>query len=125
MKMKMPRPNGGISLSSDPNTALRAENKTSSLALAALSETLAAEELITLCDSVDTDDVVLGKRSKSTSFKPADKVVKFQVHPTDPNKISTIGAQMDPAVDKALCSFLRENWEIFAWHPELAKPLEA
>ena len=48
MKLKMPGPNGIISTSSDPDKALRAENKTASLALQALSEALAAEELTTL-----------------------------------------------------------------------------
>ena len=53
----------------------------------------------------------------STSFKPADEIVKFQVHPTDPTKTASIGAQLNPDVDAALREFLRENWDIFAWHP--------
>ena len=65
----------------DPDTSLRAENKIAALALEALSEALSAEELTTLCSTVDRDDVILDKRSKSTSFKPADEIVKFQVHP--------------------------------------------
>ena len=82
MKLKMPGPNGIITLASDPDIALRAENKTASLALEALSEALAAEELTALRSTVNRDDVILDKRSKSTTFKPADKIVKFQVHPT-------------------------------------------
>ena len=42
MKLKMPGPNGIITLASDSNIALRAEKKTISLALEALSETLMA-----------------------------------------------------------------------------------
>ena len=38
MKLKMPGPNGIITLFSDPNIALRAKNKTAALALEALSE---------------------------------------------------------------------------------------
>jgi hypothetical protein len=117
MKLKMPGPNGVISLKSDPSKALRAENKMASLALEALSEALAAEELTALRTTVDRDDVVLSKRQKSTSFKPADEIVKFQVHPTDPNKTASIGAQLAPVVDEALRTFLHENWEIFTWHP--------
>ena len=113
MKLKMPGPNGIITLVSDPDTALRAENKTAALALEALSEALAAEELTTLHSTVDRDDVILDKRSKSTSFKPADKIVKFQVHPTDPTQIASIGAQLNPTIDAALREFLRENWDIF------------
>ena len=86
MKLKMPGPNGIITLASDPDIALRAENKTDALALEALSEALAAEELTALRSTVDRDDVILDKRPKSTSFKPADEIVKFQVHPTDPTK---------------------------------------
>ena len=63
---------------------------------------------------VNRDDVVLDKRPKSTSFKPAKEIVKFQVHPTDPKKTTSIGAQLDPTVDAALREFLRENWDIFA-----------
>ena len=83
MKLKMPGPKGIITLASDPETALRAENKTAALPLEALSEALSAEELTTLRSRVDRDDVILDKRSKSTSFKPADEIVKFQVHPTE------------------------------------------
>ena len=102
MKLKMPGPNGIITLASDSDIALRAENKTASLALEALSEALVAEELTTLRSTVDKDDVILDKRPKSTSFKPAEEIVKFQVHPTDPNKTASIGAQLDPTVDAAL-----------------------
>ena len=92
MKLKMPWPNRVITLASDPDTALRGENKTAALALDALSEALSTEELTVLCSTVDRDDVILDKRSKSTSFKPADELVKFQVHPTDPMKTASIGA---------------------------------
>src|SRR3954469_22328436 len=117
MKLKMPGPNGIITLASDPDIALRAENKTTALALEALSEALAAEELTALRSTVNREDVILDKRSKSTSFKPADEIVKFQVHPTDPNKTASIGAQLNPNVNAALREFLQENWDIFAWHP--------
>ena len=117
MKLKMPSPNRIIIISSNPDKALHAENKTASSALEAMSEALAAEELITLRATVDRDDVILDKRSKSTSFKPAEEIVKFQVHLTDPNKIASIGAQLDLAMDAALRAFLRKNWDIFAWHP--------
>ena len=59
MKFKMPGPNGIITLASDPDTALRAENKIAALALEALSEALSAEELIALCSILDKDDVIL------------------------------------------------------------------
>ena len=65
----MPGPNGVITISSDLDIALRAENKTASLALEALSEALAAKELIALRSTVDRDNVILDKRPKSTSFK--------------------------------------------------------
>ena len=84
------------------------------MALEALSEALAAEELTTLRSMVDRDDVILDKRSKSTSFKPADEIVKFQVHPTDPTKTASIGAQLSPDVEAALREFLRENWDNFS-----------
>ena len=73
----MPGPNGVISVTSDPDRALQAENKTALLALKELPETLAAEELTTLRSIVDKDNVILGKSPKSTSFKPADKIIKF------------------------------------------------
>ena len=117
MKLKMPRPNGIITLASDPDIALRTENKTVALALEALSEALAAEELTMLCSTVDRDDVILDKRPKSTSFEPADEIIKFQVHPTDHTKTASIGTQLSPTMDTALRDFLRENWDIFSWHP--------
>ena len=66
---------------------------------------------------MDRDNVILDKRPKSTSFKPAEEIVKFQVHPTDPKKTASIGAQLDPTVDATLRDFLSENWDIFTWHP--------
>ena len=102
MKLKMPRPKGIITLASDPDVALHAENKTATLALEALSEALAAEELTTLRATVDRDDVILDKRPKSASFKPADEIVKFQVHPMDPMKTAYIGTQLSPTMDAAL-----------------------
>ena len=117
MKLKMPGPNGIITLASDPDIPLRTKNKTASLVLEALFEALAAEELTALRSTVDMDDIILDKRPKSTSFKLAYEIVKFQVHPTDPKKTSSIGAQLDPTVDAALREFLREKWDIFAWRP--------
>ena len=105
----MPRPNDVITIASDPDIALRAKNKTASLALEALSKALAVEELTALCSTVDRVNVILNKRPKSTSFKLTDEIVKFQVHPTDPNKTTAIGAQLDPTIDAALRAFLREN----------------
>ena len=101
MKLKMFGTNGIITLASDPDIALRTENKTVALALEALSEALVAEELTALHSMVDRDDVILDKRPKSTSFKPAEEIIKFQVHPTDPKKTTSIGAQLDPTVDAA------------------------
>ena len=117
MKLKMPGPNGVITITSDPDIALRAKNKTASLSLEALSEALAAEEITALHSTMHRDDVILDKRPKSTSFKPADEIVKFQVHPTDPNKTAAIGAQLDPMIDAILRAFLHENLDIFVWHP--------
>ena len=117
MKLKMPGPNGIVTLASDPDVALRTENKTAALALEALSEALAAKELTALRSIVDRDDMILDKRPKSTSFKPADEIVKFEVHPTDPTKTASIGTQLNPTIDAALRDFLCDNWDIFARHP--------
>ena len=77
MKLKMLGPNGTITLASDPDIALRPQNKTASHALEALYEALSAEQLTALRSTVDRDDVILDKRPKSTSFKPAEEIVKF------------------------------------------------
>ena len=41
------------------------------------------------------------------------------MHPTDPAKTTSKGANMDPEIAEALRTFLRENWDIFAWHPSV------
>ena len=61
MKLKMPEPNGIITLASDLDVALHAENKTATLALEALSEALTSKELTMLRATVDRDDVILDK----------------------------------------------------------------
>ena len=76
-----------------------------------------AEELKSLHTKVDRDNVILDKRPKSTLFKLADNIVKFQVHPMNPNKTTSIGANLEPDIAEALRNFLRENWDIFAWDP--------
>ena len=105
MKLKMVGPSGIITLTSDLDISLCTENKTASLALEALSEALAAEELTALRSMVDRDDVILDKRPKSTSFKPADEIIKFHVHLMDPKKTTSIEAQLDPTVDATLQEF--------------------
>ena len=92
MKLKMPDPNEIITISGNPDRALKAKNKTTSLALDLLSEALAAKELTSLRATIDQDDIILDKRLESASFKPVDNIVKFQVHPTDPNKTSSVAA---------------------------------
>ena len=67
LKLKMPGPNRIITLVSDPDIALCAENKTTTLALEALFEALVAKELTALRSMVDRDDVIIDKRSKSLS----------------------------------------------------------
>ena len=62
-------PNGIITLASDPDIAVCAENKTAALALEASSEALAAEELTALRSTVDRDDVILDKRSKHSTWR--------------------------------------------------------
>jgi hypothetical protein len=42
---------------------------------------------------------------------------KIQVHPTDPNKTTSIAVNLDPAYESTLVEFLCEHWEIFAWCP--------
>ena len=61
MKLKMPGPNGIITLASDTDVTLRIENKTVALALEALSEALTSKELTMLRATVDRDDVILDK----------------------------------------------------------------
>ena len=88
MKLKMSGPNRIITLANDPDIALRAKNKTAALALEALSEALAAEELTVLRSTVNRDDVILDKRSKSTPFKPADENSQIPSPPNGPCKNS-------------------------------------
>ena len=56
-------------------------------------------------------------RPKLNSFKTVDDILNFQVHPMDPTKIASIWANLETEIDEALCNFLRENWDIFSWHP--------
>ena len=91
MKLKMRGPNGVISITNDSDIALFAKSKNASLALEALSAALSVEELTTQRSIVDRDDVIVDKRSKSTSFKPADEIVKFQVYPTNLQKRPPLG----------------------------------
>ena len=99
MKLKMPRPNGVITISGDPDRSLKTKDMTATLSIKAQSEAVSSEELSELRAKVDKDDVILTKCSKSTSFKPGDEVVKFQVHPKDPSKTDSIGTRLDATLE--------------------------
>ena len=55
-------------------------------------------------------------RAIDAALNPAtvNEIVKFQVHPMDPTKTTSIGAQLNPTIDAALRALLCENWDIFA-----------
>jgi hypothetical protein len=65
----------------------------------------------------ETDHNVLpdvGRSLPDQAFDTAQDSKKIQVHPTDPNKTTSIAVNLDPAKESALVEFLRERWEIFA-----------
>lgn len=102
----MPGPNGIITISDNPDWSLKTKKITTSLALEAQAEALVAEEQTELRAKVDKDTIILSKRSKSTSFKPGDEVVEFQVHPVDPAKTTSIRTGLDDTLEDALRDFL-------------------
>lgn len=87
---------GIITVCGNSDRLLRTEDETASLTIEAQVKALAAEELFELRSKVDKDNVILAKCSKTTSFKPNNEVVKFQVHPTDPSKMASIGTSLGP-----------------------------
>ncbi len=76
MKLKMPGPNGIITLASDPDVALCAKNKMAALALEALSEALVAEELTALRSTVNRDDVILDLSIRDPNPHPSSQPTK-------------------------------------------------
>ena len=82
-------------VASNVHRSLKAENKITALALEAKAKALIAEELTTRSATMDRDAIILDKRCKSTSFKSADEIVKFQVHPEDPSETASIGARLN------------------------------
>jgi hypothetical protein len=68
----------------------------------------------------ETDHNVLpdvGRSLPDQAFDTTQDSKKIQVHPTDPNKTTSIAVNLDPAWEGVLVEFLRERWEIFAWCP--------
>jgi hypothetical protein len=68
----------------------------------------------------ETDHNILpdvGRSLPDQAFDATQDSKKIQVHPTDPNKTTSIAVNLDPTQESALVEFLCEHWEIFAWCP--------
>jgi hypothetical protein len=59
----------------------------------------------------------VGRSLPDQTFDATQDSKKIQVHPTDPNKTTSIAVNLDPAYERVLIEFLYERWEIFAWCP--------
>nr|CAB3504394.1 unnamed protein product [Digitaria exilis] len=101
--LKMPGPNGSY----------ECDNKAVNLAMKAAADAAQKEVLLsTLQDKLET-------KKAGKHVAPAYEVVakEIDLHTSDPSKMATIGAGLDPKKEDALVNFLRANWRIFAWKP--------
>src|SRR3954471_22495030 len=81
----------------------------------------AKQELKAIAMATDKSIFPLTSRSESKEYGrdfsiDSDKVT-HQVHPTDPEKTVRMYAHLPEEQATALITFLREEWEIFAWCP--------
>ena len=71
--------------------------------------------------ATDNSTFPLVSRSESKEygrdFSIDSDTVTHQVHPTDPDKTVCVYAHLPEEQATSLITFLREEWEIFAWCP--------
>ena len=115
-KLKIPGPNGIITINGDLKKAKKCEAANA----VHTEETIAREELEDLKKTMGPNEM-LGTEKPSakveSSFKPIDDTKKVKLTPDSPSKMTTIGSDLDDKSEGELVKFLRENRDIFAWSP--------
>lgn len=110
LQLKMPGPNGAITIHGSTEKALV------KVANVELSEAaLDSAELEKFKRSVNPDTTTLPRKPwPNPAFQLAKETKKFQLHPEDPSKMVVIGSDLSPKQEAVLLQFLKDNWDIFA-----------
>ncbi|KAK1677429.1 hypothetical protein QYE76_038277 [Lolium multiflorum] len=110
LKMKLPGPEGVITVAGDYRRSMECATQSSKMAqtLVIATEKQLIHDAVALAKAAQTDMPAVGNPAGTTHFQPANNTKKILLDPAQPDKFVT--------------SFLRENRDIFAW-PE-AKPVK-
>jgi hypothetical protein len=115
--MKMPTPNGILSVLGDIMVSYNCESATVELSK---DSTIKAAATVMVAQVAKIDQTTLQvpeQKHTSTALDPSPTVKKVCLGLPDASKEVIIRADLDPKYELALTSFLRDNTVIFAWSP--------
>jgi hypothetical protein len=115
--MKMPAPNGILSVLGDIMVSYNCESATVELSKDAAIKVTATVMAAQAAKIDPTTLQVPEQKRTSTALDPSPTVKKVCLGLPDASKEVIIGADLDPKKELALTSFLRDNTNIFAWSP--------
>ena len=112
LKLKMPGPNGVITVGSTYRHAYECDVECVEYA-----EALAESEAL-IADLENLSKEVPDVKRHAGIFEPAETVKAVPLDPSgDASKQIRIGSELDPKLEAVLVNFLRANAETFAWSP--------
>jgi hypothetical protein len=115
--MKMPAPNGILSVLGDIMVSYNCESATVELSKVSAIKATATVMVAQAAKIDQTTLQVPEQKCTSTTLDPSPAVKKVCLGLPDASKEVVIGADLDPKQELALTSFLRDNADIFAWSP--------
>jgi hypothetical protein len=113
--MKMPAPNGILSILRDIMVSYNCESTTVELSKDSAVKAIATVMVAQAAKIDQTTLEVPEQKRTSTTLDPSPAVKKVCLGLRDASKEIIIGANLDPKYELTLTSFLRDNADIFAW----------
>jgi hypothetical protein len=112
LKLKMPGPNGVITVGSTYRHAYECDVECVEYA-----EALAESEAL-IADLESLSKEAPDAKRHAGNFEPAEAVKSVPLDPSnDASKQVRIGSELDPKLEAVLVDFLRANAEVFVWSP--------
>jgi hypothetical protein len=115
--MKMPAQNRILSVLEDIMVSYNCERATAKLSKDSAIKAAATIMVAQVAKIDQTTLQVPEQKRTSTALDPSPAVKKVCLGLPDASKEVVIGADLDPKLELALTSFLRDNADIFAWCP--------
>src|SRR3954466_2114907 len=123
LKMKMPGPNGVITVTGDFRKSLECRSAGGNLvdSLVIAEEKRQLGKVVEMAQAQSKAPLPVGPAKRSdeeSAFRSAKDSKKVALDPSDSTKFVVVGVGLSDKYESELVEFLRENREIFAWSPQ-------